>query len=191
MCPSVLDMQQSLPQCWPGGKVAASPHQRGTQQPSTLWRWLHPDLEDAHAEMRSPALPAAQHPGPAASWLRRWTQQQQRGAQASCSSITARAFPGHARGSQQKAGRRRGSEGRNLLPERTGRFHSCGGDTESSPNCFAANSPHVLLEVSTANARRKVQVPGSPEAPWSERREEVKPLGKPGREGWAKQENMG
>lgn len=131
MRPSGLGMQQSLPQCRPGGEVAASLHQRGVQQSRTLWRGLHPQpgrhiSRDTFSQLCPQRITEDQLP----LWLWRQNQQQQQQEEANCSSVPAPMHPFDfldlQKAAGRKAGRRRGQEDRNLLPERTGRFHGWG-----------------------------------------------------------------
>lgn len=195
----------SLPQCHPGGDVAASPHQRGVQQSRTLWRWLHPQpgrhiSRDTFSQLCPQCITEDQLP----LWLWRQNQQQQQEEEASCSSVPAPLYPSDfldlQKAAGRKAGRRRGQEDRDLLPERTGRFRGWGRMTPFQQ--IACPPPKSLapwmcfyrcpLRVLICRKEQMAQAGVLGDAPSSECKEEMKPLEVPGRT-WVKgqKENMG
>ena len=126
LCPSVLDMQQSMPQCWPGGEAAGSPHRRGREPSRTLQRWLHPQSGRRRSRDASPS--SARGAPSRTSCLFGC------GGRTSSSSSNSKKrkqvagasqpvpFLGTQKADGGKAGKRRGREGRDLLPETTGNF---------------------------------------------------------------------
>lgn len=103
-----------------------APTKEALSNPAHCGGGFLPDLEDAEAETRSPRS--------ARGAAFRTSCLVGRGGGTSSSSEEQKQvavasqpvpFPGCPR-QLAEAGRRRGSEGRNLLPERTGRLHSCG-----------------------------------------------------------------
>lgn len=131
---------QSLPQRCQVERWGPAPTKGAHGKSRTHGGGFLPGLEDAQAEMQSPS--SGRGAAPRASCLfgcgGRTSSSSQKRKQAAVASQPM-SFPGLHR---QLAGRRQKRQGgRHLLPERTGRVHSCGGGIESSPNSFAANGP--------------------------------------------------